>query len=121
MLRQASRWMSSHPKASFSAPSPARRACTERSSAVHPHVQTLQRTRADQLEISLFGEDDFIHGLRFIHPKDRVANRSRNDLTVRQLKLEILLSSLDPECVQYLRVDPRGLGAGVDHQPTHDS
>jgi len=60
-------------------------------------VQTFQRARAEQLEIACFGEDDFIHGLRLIHLKYGIANRARNDLAVRQLKLEIFLAPLDPD------------------------
>jgi hypothetical protein len=34
----------------------------------------------------------------------------------RQLKLEILLAPLNPDPLQYRRVDPGGLGGRVDHQ-----
>src|ERR1017187_219666 len=55
---------------------------------IHVQVQTFQRARAEQLEIALFGKDDLIHRLRLIDPKYGIADRARNDLAVRQLKLE---------------------------------
>jgi len=45
-----------------------------------------------------------------------VANRARNDLAIRQLKLKVLLAPLNADCIQYGGIDPRGLGTGVDHQ-----
>jgi hypothetical protein len=52
-----------------------------------------------------------------VHRKHGVANRARK--AVRQLKLEILLAPLDPDRLQYRRVDPGGLGARVDHQASY--
>src|ERR1035441_59492 len=75
---------------------------------------------SEQLEIATLGEDDFIYGFCLIDPKHSVADRTRNDLAVRQLKLEILLARLDPDRLQHGRVDPRGLSTRVDHQPPHD-
>jgi hypothetical protein len=60
-------------------------------------VQSFQRARAEQLEIAPLGEDDFIYGLCVIDPKHGIADRARNDLAVRQLKLEVLLARLDPD------------------------
>jgi hypothetical protein len=71
------------------------------------------------LEVTPVSEDDLIHGLRLIHPKYGIANRTGNDLAVRQLKLEIFPALLETDCLQNLRVDPRGLSAGVDRQPPH--
>ncbi len=65
------------------------------------------------------GEDDFIYGLCLIDLKHGIADRAGNDLAVRQLKLEILFAPLDPDRLQYRRVDPRGLSTRVDHQPPH--
>jgi hypothetical protein len=79
-------------------------------------IQTFQSARTEQLEIACFGENDFVHGLGLIHHKHGVANGARNDLAVRQLKLEILLAPLNPDRLQSRRVDPRGLGTRVDHQ-----
>src|SRR5262245_54070647 len=79
------------------------------------------RARAEQLEIASFGENDFVHGLRLIDGKDSVANRARNNLAVRQLKLDILLTPLHPDRLQYRGVDPRGLSARVDHQVPYGS
>jgi hypothetical protein len=82
-------------------------------------IQTFQSARAEQLEIACFGENNFVHGLRFIHSEYGVANRARNDLAVCQLKLEIFFAPLNPDRLQYGRADPSGLGAGVDHQTSH--
>jgi hypothetical protein len=86
---------------------------------IHLQVQTFQRARAEQLEIAPFGKDYLIHRLRFIDPKYGIADRARNDLAVRQLKLEIFLAALDPDCLQNRRIDPRGLSPRIDHQPPH--
>ena len=65
------------------------------------------------------GKDDFIYGLRLIDLKHGIADRARNDLAVRQLKLEILFAPLATDRLQYRRVDPRGLSTRIDHQPPH--
>jgi hypothetical protein len=80
-------------------------------------VQTFQGARAEQLEIAPFGKDDLIHRLRLIYPKYGIADRARNDLAVRQLKLEIFLAALDPDCLQNRRIDPRGLSPRIDQPP----
>ena len=58
-------------------------------------VQSFQRARAERLEIAPLGKDDFIYGLRLIDPKHGIADRARNDLAVRRLKLEIPFAPLD--------------------------
>jgi hypothetical protein len=83
---------------------------------IHLQVQTFQRTCAEQLEIASFSKDNFVHGLRLIHFQYGIANRARNDLAVRPLKLEIFLAPLDTDRLQYRRIDPRGLEARIDHQ-----
>jgi hypothetical protein len=81
-------------------------------------IQTFQSARNKQLETACFGENNFVHSLGLIHREHGVTNRARNDLAVRQLKLEILLAPLDPDSLQSRRLDPGGLGTRVDpHTP----
>jgi len=102
--RRTDEWTGSHQ------PFPAR---------IHLQVQTFQSARTEQLEVAPFGKDDLIHRLRLIDRKYGIADRARNDLAVRQLKLDIFLAALDPKGLENLRIDPRGLSPRIDHQPPH--
>jgi len=84
---------------------------------IHVQIQAFQRTRSEQLEIASFGKNNFVHGLRLIHRQYGIANRTRDNLPVRQLKLEILLAPLEADRVQDGSVNPRGFGARVDPEP----
>jgi hypothetical protein len=82
-------------------------------------IEAFQCACTERLEIASFGKDNFVDGLRFVDPENGIAHRARNDLPVCHLKREILFAPLDADALKHRRVDPRGLGASVNHQAPH--
>src|SRR5208282_4406595 len=87
---------------------------------IHLQIKALQRACAEQLQVSLLRKNDFIHSFGLVHFQNRVADRARDDLSIRHLKLQILFARLDADFRQHRTINPSRFRPSVYHKARND-
>ena len=83
---------------------------------VYREVQTFKGSRAENREITLLGEYNFIHREELVEANNRKADASCYLLTIRHHKGQVLLLSIDAEPFESGCRNPRVVASGIDQK-----